>query len=213
MRVHDISVILGEQDVVYPGDPAFGREPGGPQTSECMRITICAHSGTHLDAPAHHFPDSGRRLDDFSPSDFILPAQVVEILDPVAVRAEDLQRVKTSPGQAILFRTGNSHSGRVTSGTFTPDYVYLAADAAQWCVDRRLALVGLDYASIDRYGDSEAPAHTVLLGNGLLALEMVNLRDVLPGSYTLICLPLRISAAEGSPVRAVLLPDFPELAP
>jgi arylformamidase len=207
MTIHDISVILGEENITYPGDPAFTREAPGPQTAEAMRITICAHSGTHLDSPAHFFPEDGRRLDDFAVGDFILPAQVVEILDPEAVQLDDLRGVQTQPGEAILFRTGNSHSGRVASGRFTDNYVYLATDAAQWCVDRQLALVGLDYISLDRYGDADTPAHKLILGNGLLALEAVNLEQVLPGRYTLLCLPLRIKGAEGSPVRAVLMDE------
>jgi arylformamidase len=203
MTVHDISVILGEQSITYPGDPAFVREKPTPEAREAMRITLSAHSGTHLDAPAHFIAD-GRRLDEFPLTDFILPAQVVEILNPIAVTAEDLADVTTAPGEAILFRTGNSHSGRVTSGEFSDRYVYIAADAARWCVDRQLRLVGLDYISVDPPGDPDAPAHNTLLGAGMLALEGINLEEVRPGRYTLICFPLRIKGAEGSPVRAVL---------
>lgn len=204
MTIHDISVILGEENITYPGDPAFSREAPGPETGEAMKISICAHSGTHLDSPAHFFPERAR-LDDFAPEHFIMPAQVVEILDPIAVRADDLNGVQTSPGEAILLRTGNSHSGRACNGRFAEEYVYVAADAAQWCVDRQLRLVGLDYISLDRYGDADTPAHEIILGGGLLALEGINLVDVPPGRYTLLCLPLRIRGAEGSPVRAVLL--------
>lgn len=203
MTSHDISVLLGEENITYPGDPCFGREVPGPQTAEAMKLTLCAHSGTHLDSPAHFFPERAR-LDDFPVDYFIMPAQVVEILDPSAVRADDLARVQTSPGEAILFRTGNSHSGRACNGRFVEEYVYLAEDAAQWCVQRELRLVGLDYISIDRYGEPDSPAHRIILGAGLLALEGINLADVLPGRYTLHCLPLRIKGAEGSPVRAIL---------
>lgn len=208
MVIHDISVILGEQNITYPGDPSFVREvlasSAGATETETSRLSLCAHSGTHLDAPAHFVP-GGRRLDDYAPADFMMPAQVVEILNPEAVTAEDLEDVRTNPGEALLFRTGNSHSGRVVSGTFSDRYVYIAADAAHWCVDRQLRLVGLDYISVDRYDDSETPAHRLLLGAGVLALETINLAEVRPGRYTLICLPLRIRSAEGSPVRAVLV--------
>jgi arylformamidase len=204
MTIHDISIILGEQDVTYPGDPAFVRESPGPAVAEAMKITMCAHSGTHLDSPAH-FVSGGRRLDDYQPADFILPAHVIEIFDPEAVTLEDLEGLAITPSEAILFRTGNSHSGRAVSGEFSERYVYVSAEAAQWCVDRRLALVGLDYTSIDRYGDDASPAHHILLGNGVLVLEGLNLAEVRPGQYTLICLPLRIEDAEGAPARAVLL--------
>lgn len=208
MTVHDISVILGEQNATYPGDVPFERTVTTTTTdgrvAEGSNLTLSAHAGTHLDAPAHFFADR-QRLADYPIGSFIMSAQVVEILDPLAVRADDLQRVQTNPGEAILFRTGNSHSGRAVSGQFTEDYVYVAEDAAQWCVERQLRLVGLDYISVDPYGEAETPAHLTLLGAGLLALEGLNLASVLPGRYTLICLPLRIKGAEGSPVRAVLV--------
>lgn len=208
MVIHDISIILGEQNITYPGDRSFARESTGPipgiKVTEESNLSLSAHSGTHLDAPAHFIP-GGKHLDDYAPADFVMPAQVVEILNPEAVTAEDLEEVETSPGEALLFRTGNSHSGRVVSGTFSDRYVYIAADAAHWCVDRQLKLVGLDYISVDRYDDSETPAHRLLLGAGVLALETINLAEVRPGRYMLICLPLRIKGAEGSPVRAVLV--------
>ena len=207
MTIHDISVILGEQNSTYPGDVPFERMATTTimdiRVAEESSLRMSAHAGTHLDSPAQFFADR-QRLEDFSLDQFIMPAQVVEILDPLAVRAEDLQKVQTRPGEAILFRTGNSHSGRACSGRFVEEYVYVAEDAARWCVERELRLVGLDYISIDRYGDPETPAHRIILGAGLLALEGINLVDVPPGRYTLLCLPLRIKGAEGCPVRAVL---------
>lgn len=207
MATYDISIILGEQNITYPGDRPFVREATGPipgiKVTEESNLALSSHSGTHLDAPAHFVP-GGKHLDDFPLDSFVLPAHVVEVFDPEAVRAEDLEDVVVQPGDAILFRTGNSHSGRVVSGEFSDRYVYISADAAQWCVDRQLTLVGLDYISVDRYGDADTPAHLILLGAGILALETVNLTEVRPGRYTLICFPLRIKGAEGSPVRAVL---------
>ena len=207
MTIHDISVILGAENCTYPGDIPFERTATTTITdisvAEESSLRLSAHAGTHLDAPAHFFADR-QRLEDYPVEHFIMPAQVVEILDPIAVRADDLERVQTQPGEAILFRTGNSHSGRVCNGHFAEEYVHLSEDAALWCVERQLRLVGMDYISLDRYGDEDAPAHRIILGAGLLALEGINLIEVPPGHYQLICLPLRIKGAEGSPVRAVL---------
>lgn len=173
--------------------------------AEANQLTLSTHSGTHLDSPAHFFPEL-QRLEDYPLSDFILPARVVEIADPVAVRLEALGGLAAPVGGALLFKTANSRGPRATSGVFDPDFVYLTPEAARWCVEQRLALVGLDYTTIDPL-DSDAPAHRVLLGAGLRLLEAINLREVPPGEYTLICLPLRMKGAEGSPTRAVLLAD------
>lgn len=209
-KIYDISVVLGEQDITYPGDPAFRREKPTAAAKEPVQLTMSLHSGTHLDAPAHFFPQ-GRRLDDFAPADFLLPAHVVEIFHPEIILAEDIEDMPGAPGEAVLFRTGNSHAGRAISGQFSARYVHLSPGAAELCVARQLKLVGLDYISVDPYGAPEAPAHQILLGAGLLILEGINLADVRPGDYLLLCLPLRIKEAEAAPARALLLEDEAEL--
>jgi arylformamidase len=60
--------------------------------------------------------------------------------------------------------------------------------------------VALDYLSI---GDQDA--HRVLLNSGIVALEGLDLREVEPGRYDLLCLPLRLVGSDGAPARAVLL--------
>lgn len=209
-KLYDITAVLGVENPTYPGDTAFSRTAphaapeADPAVTEANQITMGTHNGTHLDSPAHFYPHS-THLDGFPVSHFIRPARVVEITDPEAVRAAELAGVALEQGEAVLFRTRNSREGLVTNGEFTESFVPVARDAAQWCVDRDVPLVGHDYITVDPYGDREAPAHHLLLGNGIVVLEGVNLRDVPPGRYTLVCLPLSMRGAEGSPCRAVLL--------
>ena len=47
--------------------------------------------------------------------------------------------------------------------------------------------------------------HRILLGAGVVVLEGLNLFGVEPGSYELICLPLKLAGAEGAPARALLI--------
>ncbi len=208
--IYDITAVLGVENPTYPGDTPFSRTAphtgpdADPEVTEANQIVMATHNGTHLDSPAHFYPRAAH-LDDFPLSHFIRPALVVEIADPEAVRAAELEEVALEPGEAILFRTRNSREGLVTSGEFTESFVPIARDAAQWCVDRKAPLVGHDYITVDAYGGREAPAHHLLLGNGIVVLEGANLRNVPPGRYTLFCLPLSMKGAEGSPCRAVLL--------
>jgi arylformamidase len=88
---------------------------------------------------------------------------------------------------------------------FSERFVFLSGEAAAFCVRKGVGLVGLDYISIERYGDRSFPAHRQLMQSGALILEGIHLGDVSPGRYTLICLPLKIEGSEASPVRAVLL--------
>src|SRR5437588_216500 len=76
------------------------------------------------------------------------------------------------------------------------------AARARELVERGVRLVGIDYLSI---GDEEA--HHVLLGAGVVAVEGLDLREVEPGEYRLICAPLKLEGAEGAPARVLLLRD------
>ena len=72
-------------------------------------------------------------------------------------------------------------------------------------VEIGVKLVGIDYLSVERYGEADALTHLTLLGAGVVVLEGLNLSDIRPSHYELICLPLRIEGGDGSPCRAILV--------
>ena len=207
-KIYDISVALQESTPVWPGDAGFQRmltnRLSDGDISNCSRLSLGAHTGTHLDTPLH-FLEGKQSLDDFGPERFVLPAEVFAVDDPVCIRAEHLADTTASSGEAILFKTLNSTRDIYRSGNFDTGYVYLAPDAAQVCVDRGFTLVGMDYLSVDAYGAADFPAHRILLGAGVIPLEGLDLQHVPPGRYTLIALPLKLAGSEASPVRAVLM--------
>lgn len=207
-RAHDISIVLGRESVSWPGDPPYERDLisslAAGDGSNVSHLSMTTHVGTHVDAPAH-FLAGGGDLDSYAAADFILPAVVVDAGDATAIGPEIVAAANPSAGGAILFRTTNSTTGRIASGEFFRDGAHLSREAARACVDRGVSLVGIDYFTIDAFGTRTFPVHLCLMSAGVLILETINLRDVQPGSYTLICLPLRLAGAEASPVRAVLL--------
>lgn len=207
-RVYDISVRLGVESADYPGDEPFRRkltasfEAG--DAYETSALTMSAHAGTHIDMPSHFIPGGGR-IDDYGAGNFILTGQVVEIPDRSEMHPEMLTDLDIEAGDAILFKTSNSATGLSRSGVFRDDYVCISETIACWCVDRRMALVGIDSISADCYGNSNFPVHHILLEKGIFILEGIHLEEVPTGRYTLICLPLKIAAGEASLVRAVLI--------
>ena len=116
-----------------------------------------------------------------------------------------LEDVNVLPGEAILFKTSNSTEGRIENGVFDEDFVYLSEKGADWCLQKGVGLVGIDYITIEKYGSKGSPVHRKILGRGIPILEGVNLKSVPAGKYTLYCFPLKIGGGEGAPVRAVLM--------
>lgn len=206
--IYDISTPLGAGAVDWPGLPVYSREliseikSGGP--ANISQLSMVCHAGTHVDTP-FHFVANGKNLDDYPVTDWILPAQVVVIKDREAIRPAELASLDIKPGEAILFQTENSRLGRCVKGEFDPDFVYVSAEAADYLVKKKIALLGIDYGSVDRTDNEQMSAHHKLLGGGVRIVENINLKDVPADRYTLFCLPLKIGGAEGAPARAVLV--------
>jgi arylformamidase len=165
-----------------------------------LRIDMITHTGTHLDAPLHKFK-KGKDLNKFGINDFIIDCLVVEIKSKKSVSLDEVVKYQVPERGAVLFKTFNSNLNRKK---FKENYIYVDSEVAEYLKDRKVKLVGVDYLSIDKYNSPSYPVHNVLLGNDILILEDVNLKEVKPGKYKLYCLPIRINNADGAPCRAFL---------
>jgi arylformamidase len=205
MKIHDISVPIREQMPIYAGNPGVTltrvQSIADGASANVSRLDLGVHTGTHVDAPLHHF-DGGPGAESVPLEPLVGPAVVVdatavrEALDEDTVSALDIP-----PGaERVLFKTRNSSLWERPD--FTRDFVRLDGGGARYLVERGVRLVGIDYLSV---GDVDA--HRVLLGAGVVPLEGLDLRGIEPGEYRLICLPLRLENADGAPARAILLQD------
>jgi arylformamidase len=206
-EIYDISVPLNRAPI-YPGDRPYYREwmarLDEGNSYNLSALALGSHAGTHLDFPSHLL-EGGKAQDLYSLKRFIMPAEVVCAFGEGPVQAYSLQGCKIEAGQAMLFKTDNSKKKLMHQAAFSEDLVSLSLDVARLCVARDVSLVGIDYLSVDKYGDDSLPVHRTLLENDILILEGIDLADVPCGRYSLICLPLSITDAEASPVRAVLV--------
>jgi arylformamidase len=208
MRILDISLPIREGMVVWPGDDPFKRHLTFAITRgdacNLSRIETGVHAGTHVDAPCH-FLNGAASIEQVDLSAFIGPCRVVAIENPVAIDRGDLERLDLAGVERLLFKTTNSVL--YNRPTFVESYIGLTPEAARHLAAiESLRLVGVDYYSIAPYNSEQAVAvHRAILGRSIVALEGINLRNVEPGDYDLIALPLRIEGSDGSPVRAVLI--------
>jgi arylformamidase len=206
--IYDISVLLGVESVVFPGTRPFSIEREdktiGNDTFRITNLVMSAHAGTHLDTPSH-LTAYKKTIDQYSIESFILPALVVNIEDKEAVRRSALEGLEINRGDALLFRTDNSVTGRSVSRVPSDNYVYMSVEAADLCVEKRVGLVGFDYFVAEKPNEKSALVHHRLFEKDILILEGTNVKDVPPGRYTMFCLPLKMEGSEGSPVRAILI--------
>ena len=212
-RVFDVTVPVSADLPVWPGDPAVVVEPvariARGDVANVSRVALSSHAGTHVDAP-WHFVDGAPTLEEIPAERWIGPCVVVRVPDDARLVEPDHLDAKVPRGvERLLIRTANSSRWRSGRPGFDREYVALSPAAARWVVERGIRLVGIDALSIDPFDDATYAAHRILLGHGVLVIEALNLAEIEPGAYGLLCLPLRLTAGDGAPAR-VLLVEAPE---
>ena len=204
----DISVPLVRGMPSWPGSAEFrltqvqSLERG--DSANVSKLECEVHAGTHLDAPRHFLPE-GATIEGLPLGILVGPAFVAFFQDAQSITAEHLSSLDMPyNSETLLLRTRNSELWRDGVKEFKSDYVGLTSDAASWIVEQGIRLVGIDYLSIERYG-ADYGVHRVLLKENVCILEGLNLSGVEPGTYDLICLPMKLVGAEGAPARAILV--------
>ncbi|MCC6767241.1 MAG: cyclase family protein [Deltaproteobacteria bacterium] len=205
-RVWDVSVPNRPDMHVYPGDPTLEQtriraiERG--DAANLTHLSLGAHTGTHVDAPAH-FIDGAPTLEQVPLDRMVGPAQVLDLRGLAAIDATALRRYEINAGDIVLCRTDNSE--RWAKPGFQKDFTYLTLDAAWHLVDRGVRTIGMDYLSIEQFGSKDFAVHKLLLGGGIFVIEGLDLRAIAAGPYLLACLPLKLEGVDGAPARAVLM--------
>jgi arylformamidase len=201
----DVSVPLRSGMLHWPDNPpievvrVMDMAKGDPAT--VSRLSLGVHTGTHVDAPVHFLAD-GSGVDEISFDQLLGKARVVEVTDGPSISAAQLRAVDPRPGERLLFKTRNS-ARCWKADRFLADYVYLSLEGAALLAERRVRTVGIDYLSIAGMEEG-VPTHRTLLEQGICIIEGLDLSSVQPGSYELICLPLRLDGADGAPARVLL---------
>ncbi|WP_375435970.1 cyclase family protein [uncultured Hymenobacter sp.] len=162
-------------------------------------MSLSVHTATHVDA-ALHFLDDGADVAALDLNTLIGPAHVVAIQDPYFITRAELEGLLLQPGERLLFKTRNSDH-EWAQAPFNPDFVRVRADAAEWLREQGVVCVGVDYLSV-----GPADTHNILLKAGISIIEGLALQHVEPGLYDLVCLPLKITGADGAPARVIARP-------
>jgi len=204
MQIYDISISLAAETPVWPGDPAVETTPvsrlsrGG--AANVSRLVLSSHAGTHVDPP-HHSLEHGISVDHLPLTLLVGEAVVIDLVGIREIDRKDLARHSIKGHERVLLKTSNS--ALWDKPGFQDDYVALTEAGAAYLAECGVRLVGIDYLSIEPVGGN-GDIHRLLLGEGVVILEGLNLDGVPAGEYELICLPLKIKGGDGAPARAIL---------
>lgn len=197
MKIYDIS-----QEVfsckVFPGDPAPERKVFSSMDDGALynltAISMCAHNGTHVDAPLHFIQD-GKSVD----------AIRLEAVVGMAYVAEHQGIVSGDNAEAILAKA-EAVNPESAKRILIKGAAVVSAEAAKIFAAAGTLLLGNESQTV---GPEDAPmaVHHILLGADVILLEGIRLAAVAEGVYLLNAAPLNLGGAEGSPCRAVLISD------
>lgn len=195
MKIYDIS-----QEVfscqVYPGDPAPERKAlCSMEKGDLYNLTafgMCAHNGTHIDAPFHFLKD-GKTVDAVCLEAFVGMAYVAE--HQGVVSGEDAERI-VAKAKAL--------NPEAAKRILIKGDAEVSQEAADVFADSQILLLGNESQTV---GPEDAPmaVHLILLSAGVILLEGIRLAEVPEGVYFLNAAPLNLAGADGSPCRAVLV--------
>ncbi|PGO23507.1 arylformamidase [Bacillus cereus] len=201
----DISQPLNNDIATWPGDTPFSYEVSWSKENSGSvnvgKLTMSIHTGTHIDAP-FHFDNDGKKVLDLDIDVYVGTTRVIDVSGLESIGKKEVESFNLEGVERLLLRT-SSH-GKANE---FPDVIpHLRADIAPFLSEKGIRLIGVDVPSVDPLDDKELAAHHQLFKHGIHILENVVLDYIVEGDYELIALPLALTDADGSPVRAVIRP-------
>ena len=195
MKIYDIS-----QEVfscqVYTGDPAPEKQVlSSIEKGDLYNLTafsMCAHNGTHIDAPFHFIRD-GKTVDEICLDAFVGMAYVTEH-----------QGIVSGNDALEMLKKAKEQNPEASKRILIKGKAEVSSEAAKVFASSEILLLGNESQT---FGPEDAPmeVHTILLSSDVILLEGIRLEDVSEGVYLLNAAPLNLSGADGSPCRAVLI--------
>ena len=181
-------------------------DPNGT-TRTFTQHEIFPHNATHIESALHFFPN-GQAIADVPLDTLVGPAIVADLsakgdLDPI--EAGDLEAAVGDldcGGKRLLVRT-DYVDRRWGAKDFWDKPPYLTTSAAEWIIEHRIRMVGLDCLT-ERPGDRASPVHIALLKRDIPIIEYLrNMGELTSREVLLIALPLLVHGVEATAARSI----------
>ena len=195
MKIYDISQEVFKCEV-YPGDPKPEKKSlslmGKGEMYNLTSFSMCAHNGTHIDAP-FHFINDGKTVDEISLESFVGMCYVIEY-----------NKILNADDAISIIEKAKIYGIEAAKRILIKGSAVVSLEAAKVFATSGILLLGNESQTV---GPVDAPmkVHQILLGANVVLLEGIRLKDVSEGAYFLNAAPLNLGGADGAPCRAILI--------
>lgn len=213
MKIYDLSLTIKANMVTWPDDvkPKITTKTYKARDNvTTSTIFLSSHNGTHVDAPKH-FYKSGKTIDEIDPKKLVGKCKVIDLTrffkagGPAEIGWAHFGTYKIRKGDKLLIKTGSYKF--LSEKKFNKSYISISNDAAKHMIKKQIDLIGIDYLGIEKKSNPGHPVHRTLLQGDIVILEGLDLKNIVEGEYTLVCAPLKLDGADGSPARVFLIQD------
>ncbi|HUG13900.1 MAG TPA: cyclase family protein [Thermomicrobiales bacterium] len=212
-RLYDVSVDVFPGMPQWAGEQIVAEAPLARTPTDDANVTILTlttHTGTHVDPP-RHFVHGGPTIDQIPLDRWIGPCWVADLSSAwPEIEVKDLELARIPRGTIrLVLKTRSAELWSTDPREFVNTFVALSVPAADWIVACGIKLVAIDYLSVGPFHTTCRETHVALLDNDVVAVEGLDLREVAPGPYELLCLPLKLRNGDGAPARVALRGPLP----
>ncbi|WP_395058564.1 arylformamidase [Polaromonas sp.] len=201
-RIWDISPPVDEHAAVFPGDAAYSQKLHFALSPDCPvnvnTLSFSPHTGAHADAPMH-YANGAPAIGAVDLLPYLGRCRVIDCRDcgPLVEPQHIAHALQDLPPRVLLRTSAVASQDWASFTAIAPATLALLAT-------KNITLIGIDTPSVDPSTSQDLPCHHLLLSHDLRVLENLMLDEVPAGDYELIALPLKLTKADASPVRAIL---------
>ena len=213
-EIIDLSYSLESGMPAWPTHARYGSviyesyDYGG--TALQSQITLSEHTGTHVDAPKHFFPE-GVSIDEIPLKALMGRGVKIEATEITKRSFLPLDKIldfearegEIKEGDIVMFRFGwdIKYMIQPDASEYLHDWPGLSAEAAVYLMNKKIKAAGCDCMAIDAFGNEENPVHHILLGHSIPIIENIQNLSKIPVFSYVIGLPMKIKGGSGSTLR------------